>query len=265
MSNIHYGLKCTLHHALSDHSIPMILAPTTGHLGEKEGDKYINYLTDGDHCEDWTEKDKQELCTALDYVYKCAQRIGNNFSKQESPTVYPSVDYLMYRTIPTWMHEYFPAELQWPDPSSPSALTALAPPRPLPEDRVTRIEFSYRPSRTRFEWLQVVPPIYDGIYEYELDELPWYCPGYSWCTSDSKGEVEDLEEWYCNRERPSREPPGELCHCGEKITTSVYRVETFIQERATLRKKLEKSINISRMNQSIYLSRERCCTTCISD
>jgi hypothetical protein len=128
-----------------------------GFLGEdEEAGGYRDYI---EHDQDWTPGDKADLEIAMGYNWICAKRIAT----YQDGTVYPSAEYLM-RAFPEWLYTYFPSNFDWDAEH---------------EDRSTRVEFSYRPAHTLAEWREEVPLMYDGIYDYELDELPWYRDGYS--------------------------------------------------------------------------------------
>jgi hypothetical protein len=95
---------------------------------------------------------------------------------------YPSAEYLM-RLLPKELHEHSPAALV-------ALMTAPNHPRP-PPDRITTVEVpSYRPARTRAEWVAIA---YDGPSdEYNIEEIPWYRDGYSWIAPPAVAEAMDI-------------------------------------------------------------------------
>jgi hypothetical protein len=121
---------------------------------------------------------------ALDIAWKCFQRVfvfldGN---------VYPSAEYLMWR-LPRELHEHFPADLVAALPGT----GVLSPP-----DRVTTVEFRYRPARTLTEWDFINPnfdfgDVHCRFRELNIQEIPWYRDGHSWSETDEE-EMQRQEE-----------------------------------------------------------------------
>jgi len=97
---------------------------------------------------------------ALAVFYECAKRIASF----PDGTEYPSAEYLM-RTLPASLHPFFPDDFDWDAEH---------------KDRNLTVEFGYRAAASWDEWFDFMPPEFDGIYEYDVEEVPWYRNDYWW-------------------------------------------------------------------------------------
>ena len=100
------------------------------------------------------------LRLALALFYECAKRIASSPAETE----YPSAAYLM-RTLPASLHPFFPRDFDWGAEH---------------KDRNLTVEFGYRAAASLDEWLDFMPPEFDGIYEYYVEDVPWYRNDYWW-------------------------------------------------------------------------------------
>jgi hypothetical protein len=115
----------------------LVLEPIRHHHFSGEDDdwgeeRYGGYWEDPDAAED--------LKFAMVILWKCAQRIA----VYPDGTTYPSAEYIMH-ALPSALHEHFP----------PTATLVANSSRPV--DRKTVVELSYRPSRSRAEWMTILP------------------------------------------------------------------------------------------------------------
>lgn len=103
----------------------------------------------------WNEQDKKDLRRAMGYIFSCVQRIA---SWQYDSTPYQSAEYLM-RSLPEWLYPYFPKYFDW---------------KACHSHHDTEVEFEYRSTPNLEAWSEVIPPLFDGIYHYFPEQLPWY-------------------------------------------------------------------------------------------
>lgn len=86
------------------------------------------------------------------------------------------------------------------------------------EDRATELEFTYHPAHSLEEWRDHVQRR-NGAQEFELDQLPWYRPGY-WPPGDYEYYWSQQLKWEestsslvtcCRRRLPGSTEEGEAC------------------------------------------------------
>jgi hypothetical protein len=106
---------------------------------------------------------------SLASFYECAKRIASF----PGGTAYPSAEYLM-RTLPASLHPFFPHDFDWGAGH---------------KDRNLTVEFGYRAAASLDEWLDFIPPEFDGIHESDVEEVPWYRNDYWWEDGDDETET----------------------------------------------------------------------------
>jgi hypothetical protein len=126
---------------------------------------------------------EQDLRGTLEIIWKCAQCIA----VYPDGIAYPSAKYLM-RRLPCWLRDYFPTSMAASKTLPAGSLARSSGP---PSDRITTVEFHYRPARTLAEWKKIYRRSRGDFGKvYNLHDIPWYRDGYSWVSSDSEEYVD---------------------------------------------------------------------------
>ena len=114
-----------------------------------------NRWVDKNNVSSLSEESSSDLRFAMGVLYPCFKRIAN---WQHDNIEYPTADYMML-SLKSWLQPFFPEGLD----------------RENAVDRITAHEFSYPGAAPTLEDWRAFIPREDGImYEYSLDEIPWY-------------------------------------------------------------------------------------------